>query len=132
MKLSRTQRFLPWIRKTSLLLFICWIGFYAYRSYIGSYHEITQDGGVASAVWFASDFKARQSEAPLTLSDQRRKHKRYAPQTRLPDSYPLDMPLQILDRLFFHKTTLTVSGQGDMRRLYRISSDGRSVTQENH
>ncbi len=52
---------------------------------------------------------------------------RYAPQTRLPQSYPLDWPLLILDRWLFHKSVQTISGQGDMPRLFELSADGKTL-----
>lgn len=106
-------------------LSIAWVSFYIYRSHGGSYHEIIGEGGVAHALWFPTDFEPRQvaPARPHGLIGRGR----YAPQTQLPNLYPMDWPLVMLDRWLFHKTTQTISGQGDMPRLYDLSQDGRTL-----
>lgn len=109
----------------ALLLLVGWISFYSYRSHRGSYHEIIHEGGITHAIWFPTDFEPRQlaPERPPGVTDRGR----YAPQTRLPDHYPLDWPLLIIDRWIIHKSAQTVSGQGDMLRLHNLSHDGKTL-----
>ncbi len=124
-----TSRIRPlWLRGAAVFVFLllAWVGFYCYRSCSGSYHEISREGGGADAVWFPSDFEPRQIAPPRPAGDLTRH--RYEPQTQLPSHYPLDGPLLKLDRWLFHKTIQTVSGQGDMPRLYNLSQNGKSLT----
>lgn len=81
----------------ALIFVFAWGGYYAFRSAKGTYREDVQPGGVAYAIW-----------VPKALN-------------------PLDLPLLILDRTFCHETVQTISGQGDMPRLFSISSDGKSL-----
>ena len=128
MKKNNIRRWFTCGAVIALLLLTCWISFYSYRSQRGSYHEIVHDGGIATAVWFPSDFKPRQlADIPPTDPTNRIPRKRYAPNTHLPQSFPLDEPLLIIDRWFFHKSVQTISGQGDILRLYHLSSDGRML-----
>lgn len=83
------------------LLISSWIGYYILRSSDGYYVEKVQKGGFAHALW--------------TPKNQ----------------YAADVLLLVIDRAFWHKSVLTISGQGDMLRLYRISSDGKSLVPVN-
>ena len=125
MKKLRVRKWLIRVVAIALLLLVSWITFYSYRSHGGSYHEIIYEGGIVSAVWFPTDFEPRQvaPTRPLGITGRGR----YAPQTRLPKHYPLDWPLLIIDRWLFHKSVRTISGQGDMPRLYELSSDGKRL-----
>lgn len=128
MKKNNIQRWLTRGAVLALLLLTCWISFYSYRSQRGSYHEIVHDGGIASALWFPSDFEPRQLAVPQPTDPTKRiPGKRYAPKTRLPQSFPLDEPLLMIDRWLFHESVQTISGHGDMPRLYRLSNDGRTL-----
>jgi len=80
-----------------MILIFAWGGCYAYRSGNGTYHENLQSGGAAYAVWI-----------PEALNS-------------------MDFPWLIIDRAFFHKSVKTILGQGDMPRLFNISSDGKSL-----
>lgn len=115
----------------ALLLLALWIGFYCYRSSNGAYHEHTQDGGIVVAMWHPTDFQPREI-APEAPPGPRKKYERFAPRTILPKSYPMDAPLVAIDRLFFHKTTQMISGQGDMGRLFELSADGRKLIAVDH
>ena len=107
----------------SLSLFSIWILSFSILSFKGSYHEVTSPGGIQHAIWYASDLTARKfaPERPADASPSRR---RYYPQTVLPVQPTIHSPLLILDRWIIHPTVQTVSGSGDMKRLYVVSDKG--------
>lgn len=128
MKILNASIFLKRITAILGFLFFAWVSFYCVRSSRGSYHEIVHAGGSSSAIWFPDDFNPHKIAEPVPeYPKTKQPRKRYAPQTRLPDSHPLDWPLLIIDRLLFHESTTLTSGQGDMPRLHEISDDGKSL-----
>ena len=95
--MSAIKRIFFKLALTALIIVFAWGGYYAFRSSNGTYREDVQPGGLAYALW-----------VPKAMNSA-------------------DLPLLIIDRAFCHKTVQTISGQGDMPRLFTISSDGRSL-----